>query len=69
MSDKVLYRALPSTINDKTYCKLEEWINKLPKKYNKKDIWFKFSHSSGIGLSITARCGDQECDITDYASW
>ncbi len=56
-------------IDDEVQKKLDEWIDKLPKKYQKMSTQYIFQGCSGIGYSIIARKGNKEIDLTDVSQW
>ncbi len=56
-------------INEIEMKRYENWLKKLPKKYQKLETEFVFQTGSGIGVAILARKGTKEVDLTDYSTW
>jgi hypothetical protein len=46
-----------------------ECIKTLPRNYILNPIYFRWVRTSGIGVSVYAKCLDIEKDITDYSTW
>lgn len=69
METKTKHLCVAYSITPEDSDKIHQWVNGLPDKNQHKKVKVIFDGSGGIGMTITAKCGKHELDLTNVSNW